>query len=170
MEKRLFIPQNMMETWIADGKVTFQDNILTLVQENASYQVSPAVHILSLIDGQDQVGLVGRVCTVAELQAMGAENYRDSVILKDTAYQGEEGFSGILQEEKSVFGVSTPKAATLAPTTKPAVLVSTKPSVQTAEKSAAAPAKPPEAKSENQEQTKQDADTKLLTDFLLKHL
>ena len=93
----LFLSQAKLESWVEDGKVTFQDNVLTLLAEQVSYELAPAVKVVGLLDGADTAGLVGRVCALTELAGMAAEHYRDSLILGDTAYQCEEGFVGTEQ-------------------------------------------------------------------------
>ena len=113
MAERLFISQQKLETWIEEGKVTFENNVLTLLAEKVSYTLEPAVRILSLIDGEDKAGLMGKAVTVAELLAKKAEYFRDSVILGDCAYQCEEGFMGTI--EKPSVETGTPPAARDAP-------------------------------------------------------
>jgi hypothetical protein len=97
MAERLFISQTKLEAWVNDGKVTFEDNVLTILAEKAAYRLEPAAHITTLLDGQDTAKLVGQTWTIADLENLGAEYYRDSVILRDTAYQCEEGFVGTQQ-------------------------------------------------------------------------
>ena len=97
MSEPLFIAQAKLEEWVGAGKVTFEDNLLTVLDREVSYRLTPALEILSVLDGADSVGLVGQRRTLAELEAMGAEPYADSVILGETAYQCREGFVGIQQ-------------------------------------------------------------------------
>jgi hypothetical protein len=97
MSELLFVSQATLEAWMEADKVRFEDNLLTLLADQATYELAPAVRILGLLDGDDSAGLVGQVQTVAELAAINAEQYRDSVILGDTAYQCEEGFVGTRQ-------------------------------------------------------------------------
>lgn len=97
MSEPLFVSQPTLEAWVETGKVRFEDNLLTLLADQATYELVPAVRILGLLDGDDLAGLVGQLQTGEELAAIGAEQYRDSVILGDTAYQCEEGFVGTKQ-------------------------------------------------------------------------
>lgn len=94
MSEPLFINQQKLESLIEEGKVTFEDNVLTILAEQKSYTLAPAVKVLGLLDGEDSAGLVGQIWAVAEIEAKGGEHYRDSVILGETAYQCEEGFAG----------------------------------------------------------------------------
>jgi len=115
--ERLFILQQKLESWIEEGAVTFDNNLLTLLAEKLSYTVEPAVRILSVIDGQDNDGLCGQALTVAEIVAKKGEHYRDSVIFGDTAYQCEEGFIGTAQGKPLVV------ARPVTPLPRPAALV-----------------------------------------------
>ena len=90
--KPLFVSQQNLEAWIERGEATFQDNVLTLSAKNAAYNLEPAVHVTSLLAGEDVSGLLGKFHSMADLKASGAEHCRDSVILGDTAYECEEGF------------------------------------------------------------------------------
>ncbi|MEE8410474.1 MAG: hypothetical protein V3T05_12785 [Myxococcota bacterium] len=143
MAEPLFISQQELEIWVEEGKVSLEDNVLTLLAEGASYQVVPAVRILGLLDGQDAAGLVGTTQSVADLEAMGAEHFRDSLILGDTAYQCDEGFLG------------TPSAgAAMTPA----------PEGQTPDPASA------EATDAGGPKDHTESDAELLTAFLLKHL
>lgn len=110
MSEPLFIAPLKLEEWIEDGEVLFEDHVLTIFAQNASYRLEPAVRITGLLAGEDIAGWVGRVITVAALQAQGAEHMRDSVISGDTAYSCEEGFVGNPQR----IDRPTPGAATAA--------------------------------------------------------
>jgi hypothetical protein len=46
--------------------------------------------------GADPHGLIGKIKTLEEVQALGGEHYADSVIMGDCAYQVIEGFVGEL--------------------------------------------------------------------------
>lgn len=134
MGERLFIAQAKLESWLEEGKISFEDNVLTLLAEQVAYRLEPAVRVLSLLGGEDAAGLLGRTLTVAELTASGAEHYRDSLILGDTAYQCEEGFLG-----------TTAAGATAVPpavgsTASPSVVESTAPPPVVEESTAPPPA------------------------------
>jgi hypothetical protein len=105
----LFVTQAKLEELVEKGEVTFVDNVLTLLKHNASYAMAPAAKVTSVLDGQDNLGLLNRVWTIAELTAKGAEHFHDSIIAGDTAYQCEPGFVG---EQKVQ---APPPAAEVAP-------------------------------------------------------
>ncbi len=93
----LFIAQGKLEAWMEKGEVRFEDNQLTLLAEQVTYDLAPALRVMAVIDGQDAAGLVGTVRRLDEIAALGAEHYRDSLLLGNTAYQCEEGFVGVRQ-------------------------------------------------------------------------
>lgn len=90
----MFFTQTKLEQWIEDGEVLFEGETLTIFAENRSFRLETAIRVLSILDGQDADGWLGKVLTAAELVDAGAEHYRDSVIKGETAYQCEEGFVG----------------------------------------------------------------------------
>ncbi len=102
MDDRLFFTQATLECWIEEGEVLFEGETLTIFSQNKSYRLESAVNILSVLDGVDEGGWVGKVLTATEIAEAGAEHYRDSVISGDTAYQCEEGFVGIGDEGEPV--------------------------------------------------------------------
>ena len=94
MAEPLFVSQHTLEQWLEKEEVAFSDDVLTLLDTGARYQMEAAVRVLALLDGEDSAGLMGRVWAVSELEQKGAEHSHDSVILGDTAYQCEVGFVG----------------------------------------------------------------------------
>jgi len=89
---RLFISADQMDRWSAEGKVTLQDDIMTLPAMGRSFQLRTAVRFLSVIEGADAHGLIGRVKTDEQLAEMSGEHYGASVIMGDVGYECEEGF------------------------------------------------------------------------------
>jgi hypothetical protein len=92
---RLFISADQMDRWTAEGKVSLQDDLMTLPALGRSFKLRTAVRFLSVIEGSDSNGLIGRVKTDDQLGEMGAEHYGASVILGDVGYECEEGFIGL---------------------------------------------------------------------------
>ena len=92
MADRIFVTQRQLESWMDEGKVAFDDGILTLVENDSKGRLEPAVRIVGALDGRDVHGLAGKVWSVKELEGRGAEVYQGSVVLGETAYEGEEGF------------------------------------------------------------------------------
>ncbi len=93
----VFITNAMLTQWSDQGKVRLDDTTLTLLQENRTVKLKPAVRFTKVIDdGDDPNKLTGKVKTKEQLDEIGAEHYLDSVILGDVGYQVVEGFLGDL--------------------------------------------------------------------------
>ena len=92
---RLFISADQMDKWTGEGKVSLQDDIMALPALGRSFKLRTAVRFLSVIEGADSHGLIGRVKTDEQLAELGAEHYGASVILGDVGYECEEGFIGL---------------------------------------------------------------------------
>ena len=92
---RLFVSQDQLDRWTAEGKVKLDDDIMSLPALNRSFKLRTAVRFLSVIEGADAHGLIGRVKTDEQLAEMGGEHYGASVIMGDVGYECEEGFIGL---------------------------------------------------------------------------
>jgi hypothetical protein len=92
---RLFISADQMDRWSAEGKVTLQDDVMALPALGRSFRLRTAVRFLSVVEGADAHGLIGRVKTDEQLAGMGGEHYGASVIMGDVGYECEEGFIGL---------------------------------------------------------------------------
>src|SRR5947208_1368307 len=93
----VFLSNAMLTQWSDQGKVRLDDTTLTLLQENRTVKLKPAVRFTKVIDGSpDPNKLIGKVKTPEQLAEIGAEHYLDSVILGDVGYQVVEGFLGDL--------------------------------------------------------------------------
>ena len=149
MAEPLFIPQAKLEASIDKGEATFDDNVLTLVAQKASYRLAPAARVKSLIDGKDAHGLLGRVILIDDLAPLGAEHFPGTIIIGETGYECEEGFVGI--EHGHV--VPAPAASAKTPALPPGPV-----------------APPPEAAAIEAQSAAEKADTDLLADFMLKNM
>ena len=89
---KLFLPQKTLEEWSTAEKADLQDGKLVVTEGKASHSVTPAVHFVKLVSGADQSQLVGRVKTMTQLDALGAEHMMDSVILGEAAYEVTPGY------------------------------------------------------------------------------
>lgn len=92
---RLFISADQMDRWTGEGKVSLQDDLMTLPALGRSFRLRAAVRFLSVVEGADANGLVGRVKTDEQLAELGGEHYGASVILGEVGYECEEGFVGV---------------------------------------------------------------------------
>jgi hypothetical protein len=92
---KLFISQGRVDRWLDEGKVRLEGEIMVLPALNKSFRIRPAVHFVRAVSGEgDPHGLVGRVKTQEQLAAMRAEQYANSIIVGETAYDCEPGFVG----------------------------------------------------------------------------
>ena len=92
---RLFISADQMDRWAAEGKVTLQDDVMALPALGRSFRLRTAVRFLSVVEGVDALGLIGRIKTDEQLAEMRGEHYGASVIMGDIGYECEEGFIGL---------------------------------------------------------------------------
>lgn len=149
MADHLFVPQTTLDAWSDQGKIDVDGVQLTILAEKKSYQLTPAVRFVRVVDGAsaDPHGLIKKVKTEAALKQMGAEHMADSVILGEIAYEVQQGFLAAAGAIGSVVG--RPLAAA------PAV-------AQPAAPTAPAPAAPAAPQKKDEEE--------LLTQFLLSNL
>ena len=92
---RFFWPQELLNQWMLDEKITLEGTRLKIESENTEYSVTQAIYFQADVgDGKDAHNLVGRVKELAILEKMGGEHYMDSVIIEDSAYKVVPGFTG----------------------------------------------------------------------------
>jgi hypothetical protein len=72
---KLFISQDVLESWVDAGKVTFKDRVLTIVANQRSYTLAPALRFLSLLDGEDTGKLLGKIRLVDQVRTLGGEQW-----------------------------------------------------------------------------------------------
>ena len=101
---RLFISQDQMDRWTAEGKVKLDDDVMSLPALNRSFRLESAVYFRAMVDGADVHGLLGKVKGDKQLEQLGAEHYSGSVILGDVGYDCVEGFVGMPVEGAPVAG------------------------------------------------------------------
>ena len=90
---RLFIPQEILDRWVDEGRATVEEGRLSLADEEGSYTLQPASHFLRESTGdKDPHDLVGRVKDQSTLEGMGAEAYVCSVLYNENAYDVVPGF------------------------------------------------------------------------------
>lgn len=89
---KLFLPQKTLEDWALADQADLQDGKLLVKDTQSTHPMTSAVHFHKLVSGEDTQGLLGRVKTTAQLQALNAEHFADSCIVGDAAYEVVEGF------------------------------------------------------------------------------
>lgn len=93
---RLFISQERLDSWSSEDRIKVEGDLLTLSGDGRSFRIKEAVRFLKVAgDGEDPHALVGKVKTLEALEAQGGENYMNSVIVGDTAYDVQQGFLGV---------------------------------------------------------------------------
>ncbi len=103
---RLFISQDQMDRWTAEGKVHLADDVMHLPALNRSFKLVTAVYFQAMVEGVDVHGLLGRVKSEQQLFSLGAEHYGASVILGEVGYECVEGFLGAPVEAGASVGGS----------------------------------------------------------------
>ena len=92
---RVFFPQPILDTLIADERVDIQGAEMLLRDEGRRYTISEAVHVLrDAAGGGDRSGLLGKVKSREQLNELGAEVFENSMIVGDDAYDVVPGFVG----------------------------------------------------------------------------
>ena len=92
---KLFISQGRIDRWLDEGKVRLEGEVMVLPALNKSFRIRPAVHFVRCVSGaEDPHGLIGRVKTQEQLADLHAEQYANSVLVGETAYDCEAGFVG----------------------------------------------------------------------------
>jgi hypothetical protein len=92
-DNRLFVSGALLDRWVTIGQVELGDGILKVKPTGARYVLEEAARVVGEATGTgDPEGLVGRVRTLAELSALGAEVLDRSVLIGDFAYDVVPGF------------------------------------------------------------------------------
>ena len=92
---RLFISQGRLDAWSAEDRVRIQEDIMTLSGDGRSFRLRPAIRFLKVAgNGADPHQLIGRVKPLEDLTRMGGEQFMESVILGEIAYDVQTGFLG----------------------------------------------------------------------------
>jgi len=92
---RVFFPQALLDTLIADERVELMGQELLLRDEGRRYLISEGVHVLrDAAGGGDAPKLIGKVKSTAQLVELRAEVLETSMIVGDDAYDVVPGFIG----------------------------------------------------------------------------
>src|SRR4030042_5640237 len=107
--KKICIPQEKLEAWVQEGKITISDNVITTVTGNKlSYNLIPAFKFLKLTSGDsDSEKLIGTVKTKDNIKHLKPDIFMDSIIIDNNAYEVEMGYIGNLTgDEKDLDDVA----------------------------------------------------------------
>ena len=97
---RLFISQGRLDAWSSEERVKVEDDVMILARDGRAFRLRPALRFLrvagpgSASDTDDPNGLVGRVKLLDDVVRLGGEQFMESVILGETAYDVQSGFVG----------------------------------------------------------------------------
>jgi len=92
---RLFISVERLDAWTEEGRAALEGDRMTLTELGRSFKMKPAVAFSAISGGDnDPHDLIGRVRSKDALEEMGAEQFGNSVIYNDTAYDVVDGFIG----------------------------------------------------------------------------
>jgi hypothetical protein len=93
MSVKVFIPQDVVDSWVTSDKVELSGEVLTFRGSGLTLRMVPGYYFDHVAGGSDEGhNLLGRAKVKAAINAMGAEAYMNSVILGETAYEVESGF------------------------------------------------------------------------------
>ena len=92
---RVFFPQALLDTWIADERVELAGDELLLKDEGRRYKIAEAVRVVTdVAGGGDAHKLLGKVKTRAQLEPLSAELLETSIVVGDDAFDVVPGFVG----------------------------------------------------------------------------
>ncbi len=95
---KLFLPEATLEEWAVEAKADLQGEHLVIAEDKTVVPLTPAVHFSKLVSGSDDKHLLSKVKSAAQLQSLGAEQMRESVILGETAYEVVSGYIAEMQD------------------------------------------------------------------------
>ena len=92
---RVFFPQQALDTWLEQGRIALVGDELTITPEGRRFSLTAAVRFMAEVaENGDSLGLVGRIKTMAQVEALAGEHCPGSVIIGDSAYEVVDGFLG----------------------------------------------------------------------------
>jgi hypothetical protein len=90
---QLFISQQRIDAWDRVGSITMEDDVLCLLPDRHQLRLTPAIAVKKVVSGDsDPLDLCGRVKTSTEVAALGGEQYMESLLVGEVAYDVQPGF------------------------------------------------------------------------------
>jgi hypothetical protein len=89
---RLFVSQELLDQWSGEGKIELEGSVLKLIHEGRFFEIQPGVRFVRVAAGEDRQKLNCKVKTEAQMNALGAELYMNSVLVGEDAYDVQTGF------------------------------------------------------------------------------
>ncbi len=92
---RIFVSQRRVQQWTEEGRVAIDGNQMSLPELGRTFRLTEAFYVQRAVseDG-DQFKLAGRVKSRTQIATLGGEVFLNSLIIGDTAYEGDPGFIG----------------------------------------------------------------------------
>ncbi|HCF59011.1 MAG TPA: hypothetical protein DFS52_13595 [Myxococcales bacterium] len=87
-----FVPQALLDSWLEAGKADIRAGLLHDLSSREEFVVREAARFLRVESGDDFSSLVGKVKSVEQLKALGAEQCMTSVIVGETVYEVAPGW------------------------------------------------------------------------------
>ncbi|MBI2377176.1 MAG: hypothetical protein HYV07_24460 [Deltaproteobacteria bacterium] len=97
---RMFVPQMTLELWVDSGRADFSGDSLAIPAWQKTYDLQPAVRILSLVEGGSSSMAVGKVVLESRIQELGGEVLGESVVFGDRAYEIRQGHLATSRNER----------------------------------------------------------------------
>jgi hypothetical protein len=99
MSVKVFIPQNVVDSWIMSDKVELAGEFMTFRGCGVILRLVPGYYFDHVSGGSDAgYDLLGKAKVKAALVALGGETYMNSVIVGEIAYDVHLGFIAQLQD------------------------------------------------------------------------
>lgn len=92
MQGLLFVSQPALDGWVEAGRADVTAEGLQIGGAGARLSLTPALRVVEVLEGSDEIGLVGQVQTEAAVRALGGEPWGDSLLLGEVVYTVEPGF------------------------------------------------------------------------------
>ena len=97
---RAFFPQEAVDLWLAEGRVSLEGQVLGLLPDGPAFLLTSAVLFRSEVAaGDDSPGLCGKVKTLTAVEELSGEHASGSVVLGDHAYEVVDGYVAELMQE-----------------------------------------------------------------------
>ncbi|MCL5276767.1 MAG: pentapeptide repeat-containing protein [Deltaproteobacteria bacterium] len=105
ISEKVFFTQELLDELNANGKLLLEGETITiLTKAKPKFRLEQAARFTAIDSGTDTEKFVGKVKTLEELRAVGAEIFPDSVVMKENVYRVENGFIGLPVKEEAAAG------------------------------------------------------------------
>ena len=100
MADYLFVPQSVLDKWSEQGRVQVDGQVLTLLGDNKSFQLTSAVRFLKMEAGEDTAGLLKKVKTTDALKQLPGPRFRFGLIVPGNQRRNQHIFeNGALRQQ-----------------------------------------------------------------------